>query len=246
MISSRLLVSSSSSLWKRKLSSKLQLVSFSTDKSKTVVIVDGVRLPFALSSTIYEDQMAVDLQRIAFKALIDKTALDHKAVDYIIAGTVIQEVRTSNIAREAAINANFPNCVGAHTVSMACISSNAAICAAADKIVSGHASVVIAGGVETFSDVPIRLTRPLRQKLITMPKAMKKGGVIGAMRHILKLNIMKDILSLETPAIANYTTGEVMGNSSDKLSAKFNVSREDQDEFAVRSHILAAKAHESG
>ena len=58
----------------------------------------------------------------------------------------------------------------------ACISSSAAICAAADKIRCGQASAVIAGGVETFSDVPIRLTRPMRQKLITMPKAMKKGG----------------------------------------------------------------------
>lgn len=121
MISSRYIIPS---LWNRALYSKHRLlkdVSFSTattDKSKTVVIVDGVRLPFAMSSTIYEDQMAVDLQRIAFKALMDKTALDRKVVDYIIAGTVIQEVRTSNIAREAAVNAGFPNCVGAHTVSM--------------------------------------------------------------------------------------------------------------------------------
>jgi len=133
-----------------------------------------------------------------------------------------------------------------HLSFQACISSNAAICAAADKIVAGHASVVIAGGCETFSDVPIRLTRPLRQKIITLPKAIKKGGPLGGLRHLLKLNIMKDVLALETPAIANYTTGEVMGVSSDKLSAKFGVSREDQDAFAVRSHNNAAKAHAEG
>jgi acetyl-CoA acyltransferase len=104
---------------------------------------------------------------------------------------------------------------------------------------------VIAGGVETFSDVPIRLTRPIRQKLITMPKAMKKGGMIGAIRHLAKGLKMKDI-SLETPAIANYTTGEVMGVSSDRLSAKFGVSRLEQDEFTVRSHTLAGKAHKDG
>lgn len=133
----------------------------------------------------------------------------------------------------------------------ACISSNAAICAAADKIRSGHASAVLAGGVETFSDVPIRLTRPMRQKLITLPKAMKKGGAIGAVRHLLGgaggagLK-MKDVLSLETPAIANYTTGEVMGVSSDRLSAKFGVGREDQDEFTVRSHNAAERAHADG
>lgn len=176
---------------------------------------------------------------------MDKTAIDRKEIDYVISGTVIQEVKTSNIAREAAVNAGLPISIGAHTVSMACISSNAAICAAADKIRSGHASVVLAGGVETFSDVPIRLTRPMRQKLITLPKAMKKGGAIGAVRHLLGLKL-KDVLALETPAIANYTTGEVMGVSSDRLSAKFGVGRDDQDEFTVRSHIKASKAHNDG
>ncbi len=83
-----------------------------------MVIVDGIRLPFAQTSTIYADQMAVDLQRLAFQSLITKTALEKDLVDYVIAGTVIQEVRTSNIAREAAINAGFPCGIGAHTVSM--------------------------------------------------------------------------------------------------------------------------------
>ena len=68
-------------------------------------------------------------------------------------------------------------------IKQACISSNVAIASAAEKIISGKASCVIAGGCETFSDVPIRLTRPIRQKLITMPKAMKKGGPLGAVKH---------------------------------------------------------------
>jgi acetyl-CoA acyltransferase len=127
----------------------------------------------------------------------------------------------------------------------ACISANAAICTGAEHIATGHADVVIAGGAETFSDVPIRLTRPIRQKLITMPKAMKKGGPLGAVKHLLKGLKLKD-LTLETPAIANYTTGEVMGVSSDKLSAKFGISRQEQDEFTVRSHNLAEQAHSSG
>ena len=97
-------------------------VASSTDPSKTVVVVDGIRLPFAMSSTIYSDQLGVDLQRLAFKGLIDKTAISKEDIDYVIAGTVIQEVRTSNIAREAAINAGLPNRIGAHTVAMVSIS----------------------------------------------------------------------------------------------------------------------------
>jgi len=223
------------------------IVSFSTqtNKSKNIVVVDGVRIPFAMASTTYADQMAIDLQRLAFKGLVEKTGIERDKIDYIISGQVIQEVKTSNIAREAALNCGFPNSIGGHTIAMACISSNSAICSAAEKILSGRASAVIAGGCETFSDVPIRLTRPLRQKLITMPKVLKKSGPIGGLKHLLSLDI-KSIFSLETPAIANYTTGEIMGFSSDKMAAKFGVSRVEQDEFAVRSHINAAKAHEEG
>ena len=71
-----------------------------SNPAKNVVVVDGVRLPFAMSSTIYEDQLAVDLQCLAFQGLITKTALDESDVDYILAGNVIQEARTRNIARE--------------------------------------------------------------------------------------------------------------------------------------------------
>jgi acetyl-CoA acyltransferase len=223
----------------------VQRASFSSAASRNVVIVDGIRLPFSQSSTIYEDELAVDLQRLAITGLLTQTALPKDLIDYVVCGNVIQEVKTSNIAREAAINAGLPYHIGAHTIAQACISANAAICTGANQILTGRADVVLAGGVETFSDVPIRLSRKMRQKLITMPKAMKKGGMMGAARHLMKGLSFKD-LSLETPAIANYTTGEVMGVSSDKLSAKFGVTREEQDEFTVRSHVLAQKAHDDG
>jgi acetyl-CoA acyltransferase len=216
-----------------------------SNTNRNVVVVSGVRLPFAMSSTTYQDQLAVDLQRQAITGLLQQTGLDPAAVDYVICGYVIQEVKTSNIAREAALNAGIPASVGGHTVAQACISANAAICNAAEKIMTGHADIVIAGGVETFSDVPIRLTRPIRQKIIGLPKVLKKGGPLGAVRHMMKGLQMKDI-SLETPSIANFTTGEVMGVSSDRLSAKMGVSRADQDQFTVRSHTLAAKAHADG
>lgn len=218
---------------------------FSNAAGRNVVVVGGIRIPFAQTSTIYQDEMAVDLQRLAITGLLTQTALPKDVIDYVVCGNVIQEVRTSNIAREAAINAGLPYNISAHTVAQACISANAAIATGAQQIMTGHADVVLAGGCETFSDVPIRLSRPIRQKLITMNKAMKKGGTLGAIQHMLKGLKGKD-LALETPAIANYTTGEVMGISSDKLSAKFGVSRQEQDEYTVRSHTLAQKAHDDG
>ena len=139
--------------------------------------------------------------------------------------------------------AGIPISVPSHTISQACISANQAITTGAEKILAGQADIVIAGGCETFSDVPIRYSRNIRQRLLQLPKASKKGvlGMLGLLRGLS----LKD-LSPEAPAIANYTTGEVMGSSSDRLAAKFNVSRRDQDEYCMMSHQRAAKAHAEG
>ena len=108
---------------------------------------------------------------------------------------------------------------------------------------SGQADVVIAGGCETFSDVPIRYSRPIRKRLLGAAKAMKKGPA-GAL-SLLKGLKLKDFAP-EAPSIKNFTTDEVMGHSSDRLATKFGVSREEQDEFTLRSHQNAQKAHDSG
>ncbi|CAM9439470.1 unnamed protein product [Discosporangium mesarthrocarpum] len=197
-----------------------------------------------MSNTTYKDYLAVDLGKMALRGLLNRNPeLDPKDVDYLLYGTVIQEARTSNIAREASMAAGIPNSVPSHTVTQACISANQAMCTGAEKILAGSAGIVLAGGVETFSDLPIRFSRPVRCRLIAAPKAMKKGmgGVLGLLKGLK----MKD-MSPETPAIANYTTGEVMGHSSDRLSGRFGISRKDQDEFALRSHQGAATAHADG
>ncbi|KAJ8609346.1 hypothetical protein CTAYLR_009302 [Chrysophaeum taylorii] len=211
--------------------------------SKRVVVVEGVRIPFCLSSTTYDDLLAVDLARMSLKGLITKTGLDPSMVDYLLYGNVVMEPRTSNIAREAAMHAGIPKDVPAHTVTMACVSSNAAISQGAEKILAGTADVVIAGGCETFSDAPIRYSRPLRKRLMGASKAMKKGP--AGLLKLAKGLKLKDF-SPEAPQIANYTTGEVMGHSSDRLAAKFGISRVAQDEYALRSHENARRAHAEG
>ena len=95
--------------------------------SKNMVLVDGVRTPFLMSSTDYKTLMPHDLQRMALVGLLQRTGLDPGLIDYVCVGTVIQEVKTSNIAREAALGAGISDRVPAHTVTMACISSNQAI-----------------------------------------------------------------------------------------------------------------------
>ena len=215
-----------------------------TAAAKRVVVVDGVRLPFQRSNGAYEDEMAYDLGRDAIKGLLTKTALDPKSIDYLLMGTVIQEVRTSNLARECALGAGVPNTVASHTVTQACISANQAICTGAEKILAGRADIVVAGGAETFSDVPIRFSRPMRKKLLAANKVMRKGP--AAVAKVVLDGLKPGHLAPEAPAIANFATGEVMGHNSDRLAARFGVSRSDQDEFAVRSHLNAAAAHADG
>lgn len=192
---------------------------------------------------MYKEYLAVDLARFAIKGLLTKTAIDPEQIDYLCMGTVIAEPKTSNIAREAGFGAGIPISTPSHTVAQACISANQAITSSAEKILSGQADVCIAGGAETMSDVPIRFSRAIRQRLIAATKVGKKG--IPGYLNLLKGLKAKDFAP-EAPAIANYTTGEVMGVSSDRLSAKFGITRREMDEFTVLSHTRAAKAHADG
>ena len=120
---------------------------------QNVVLVEGCRIPFQPTQTAYNDMMAYNLARLALHGLLEKTAVDAAAVDYVLMGTVIQEAKNQNIARDAGLAAGIPRDVPSHTVTQACISSNQAICSGINLIQTGQADVVIAGGVETKGPV---------------------------------------------------------------------------------------------
>lgn len=204
---------------------------------KNVVLVEGVRIPFLQSGTTYADLMPHDLARAALHGLLTRTNIPKTDVDYIVFGTVIQEVKTSNVAREAALGAGFSEKTPSHTVTMACISSNQAMTTGFGQIASGQCDTVIAGGVEFMSDVPIRHSRKMRKTLLSLTRAKTMGqrlSLIGKIRP--------DYFAPELPAVAEFSTSESMGHSADRLAAAFGVSRREQDEFALRSHSLAKKA----
>jgi len=208
---------------------------------KNVVLVDGCRLPFQPSGTTYNKLIAYDLARLALTGIMTKTGVSPKGIDYVLMGTVIQETKNQNIARDAGLAAGIPREVPSHTVTQACISSNQAICSGINLIQTGQADVVVAGGVETMSDVPIKFSKPIRERMLASRKIKSTSKMLGLLKG-LKL---KD-LAPEAPSIKNFITGEVMGSSADRLAETFGVSRREQDEFALRSHHLAAKAHADG
>ena len=209
---------------------------------KNVAILAGGRIPFQPSGSVYKKLANVDLLKLAFNGVLDKTKIDVKKIDGVIAGNVIQEVTTSNVAREAALACNISKNVPAITIAQACISSAQSVSLGSDKIRLGEAELILAGGVETFSDVPIRYPKKMRQWLIDFPKESKKGG-LNTLKYMSQLS--PSHFKPQPPALSNYTTGELMGSTSEKISERFGVTRQDMDLFTIRSHQLAHQAHQN-
>src|SRR6266566_3784822 len=105
-----------------------------------------------------------------------------------------------------------------------------------DQIALGHADVVIAGGVESLSDIPILASRRLADILVEAGKAKSLGARVGAFSKIRP----RDLVPV-TPAIGEPSTGETMGQSAEKMAKENHITREAQDRWALRSHELAAR-----
>lgn len=204
---------------------------------KRIVLIDGVRTPFLRSGTDYMDLMSYELGKFAIKGLIQKTGIDPQKIDRVVMGTTISNVKTGNVAREAALTAGVPHTTPCHTVTQACISANQAITSAVEAIQLGHAEVAIAGGVDCVSDAPIMFNKPMRKKLY---KSQKLKGLGDIIKFVFTLR-PKDFVP-EAPAVAEFITNRTMGMDCELLASKYEVPRQEQDKFAARSHQLAHQA----
>jgi acetyl-CoA acyltransferase len=208
---------------------------------RRVAIVAGVRTPFARSGTALKDYTAIQLGRFAVAELVQRTGIDGADVDTLVFGTVVQSVVAPNIAREISLLPHFPKTLQAFTVSRACASANQAITDAADQIALGHSHVAIAGGSESLTQVPILHSRGMSDVLVAASKAKSMPQRIATLARVRP----KDFVPI-TPAIAEPSTGETMGQSADKMAKLNGITREAQDAFALRSHRNAAQGTADG
>jgi acetyl-CoA acyltransferase len=208
---------------------------------RRVAIIDGVRTPFTKSGTAFKAISAIDLGKLCVAELIQRTNISGKEVEALVFGTVVPNVVAPNIAREVALMPLLPKGVQAFSVSRACASANQAITDAADQIALGHIDVAIAGGAESLSNVPILHSQGMSEALVLASKAKTLPGRLKALSRVRP----KDLVPI-TPAIAEPTTGETMGQSAEKMAKLNDVSREEQDHFALRSHRLAAAGTADG
>jgi acetyl-CoA acyltransferase len=208
---------------------------------RRVAIVAGVRTPFLKSGTAFRDVTAVALARHAARELLFRSEVDGREVDEVIFSQVVPSVLSPNVAREVSLLPQFLPSVPAYTLNRACASSAQAMANAADQIALGHADTILAGGVETLSDIPILHSRRFSRVLVDASRAKTLGGRVAAFGRARP----RDLVPV-TPAIAEPSTGESMGQSAEKMAKENGISREAQDDLALRSHQRAAAATADG
>jgi acetyl-CoA acyltransferase len=208
---------------------------------RRVAIVAGLRTPFVKSGTTFRSLTAQELGKLVVAELVQRTSLEPNDVDTLVFGTVVPSVLAPNIAREVSLLPLLPKGIPAVTVSRACASANQAITDAADQIRLGHADVAIAGGAESLSNVPILHSRGFADALVAASRAKSAPRRLGALARIRP----RDLVPV-TPAIAEPSTGETMGQSAEKMAKLNHISREEQDQFSLRSHRLAAAGTQDG
>ena len=208
---------------------------------RRVALVAGARTPFAKSGTVFRDVSAVALARHVARELLFRSELDGRELDEVVFSQVVPSVLTPNVAREVSLLPQLPPSVPAYTLNRACASAAQAITNAADQITLGHADVVLAGGVESLSDLPILHSRRFSRVLVDAGKARSLGGRVATLGRVRP----RDLIPV-TPAIAEPSTGQTMGQSAEKMAKENGISREEQDQVALMSHQRAAAATADG
>ena len=206
---------------------------------KTAIIA-GCRTPFARSGSVFADLTAIELGKVTVRDVLGRSGLRGERVDQLVYGTVVHDTQAPNIAREVGL-AVLPKTVPAVTVSRACSSANQAITDATQLIEVGQAEVVVAGGAESLSHIPITVSDKLSKALVVAAKGKTLGQRLSPFSSVRP----KDLIPV-TPAIAEPTTGETMGESAERMAKENGISREDQDAWALRSHELSAAGTQDG
>ena len=189
-----------------------------------VVIVSAVRTPIGSFLGALSSVPSTQLGSIAIKGAMDKISLDPALVDEVLMGQVIQAGVGQAPARQAALGAGLPNTVSCTTVNKVCSSGMKAIMQGAQAIANGDAEVVIAGGMENMSMIPHYVH----------------------MRNGVKFGPTTFIDGLQKDGLTDAYDQNAMGVCADLCASEHQISREEQDNFAIQSYTRSANAWDSG
>jgi acetyl-CoA acyltransferase len=206
-----------------------------------IAIIDGCRTPFIKSGTDFQNMDVTDLASVAASELLARTGIDPELIDLSVFGVVVPALHAPNLGREVVFRTSMPMRIPGVTLNLACASSTRAITFGANAILAGECDIVLAGGAESLSNVPIQFSRKAAGVFMELNKAKtlpQRAAAIGKLRPA--------DLAPVAPAIAEYTTGLSMGESAEKMAKENDISRRAQDEIALLSHQRAAAATEDG
>ena len=211
---------------------------------KRIAIIDGVRTPLCKAGGVFKGIQADDLAAYATKELLARAGVDPVMIDEVIFGNVAQPAHAANIARVIALKAGIPETVISHTVHRNCASGVQAVTAAASQIICGQAGLVLAGGTESMSNVPMLLSEKMTGVLTRMARSKSAMGKLHALGSI-RPSFLSPVIALKL-GLTDPVCGLNMGQTAEVLAREFNITRRQQDEFALDSHEKANKAKEAG
>ena len=204
------------------------------------VIAGGARTPFAKSGTALRKMTAVELGVAAVREAVARSGLDPSRIDTVIIGNVACPADAANISRVIAVTAGLPEMAPAHTVNRNCASGMEAVAQAAHLVTTGQARAVVAGGVESMSNIPLLLSEELKEILFAARRAKSWPARLGAWSR-LRPRHLKPVIGIEA-GLTDPLCGLNMGETAEVLAAEFGVTREAQDRFALESHKRATAA----
>jgi acetyl-CoA acyltransferase len=207
---------------------------------RDVVLVEGVRTPFVKSRGALKGVSAAELGRVALKELVEKANFEVKDTDDVIIGSTWNPPDTVNVARVISINAGIPISVPAATVNRFCASALEAVAIGFDRIRSGYADTIIAGGTESMSHMPWLFNREFSDLIEEFARARSLQKRINVLKRINTDHLLPKI-SLNAGLI-DPVIGMNMGQTAEVLAKTFHVSRREQDEYALQSHLKAVNA----
>lgn len=206
-----------------------------------IAVVFGIRTPFCKANGLMRDLDADDLGAFIVTELIARSEISLAQVDELIFGNVLQPPHAANIARIVAVKAGLPVKVPAFTVNRNCASGVESIATAADKILLGHGDVIIAGGTESMSNFPVVIRKKFKDFLQRLSKSKNWKQKLSSL-----LSFRPGFLMPEIPEISDPLCGLSMGQTAEILSREFQITREEQDAFALLSQERAMKAITEG
>lgn len=207
-----------------------------------IVIIDGLRSPISKAGFELKNIQADTLGAIITKELVLRTGISYDAFDEIILGNVAQPAHAANIARIIAIKAGFSQKTPAYTVHRNCASGMQAISSAIEKIHSNQGSLYLVGGVESMSNIPL-LYQDAYKDFITQISYSKSLAQRLKILSTFKLSHLKPVIALLL-GLSDPISGQIMGLTAENLANEFSISREEQDEYALLSHLKAQAAQE--